>query len=279
VAFVAATPYAVLDARTFVDFLRVDARHYATGHPGMEGEPLRWYVDYMATTAPVLCILAVLGIARGIAKRDERVLFLSAFPIVYFAFIVSFEVRNDRTFLPLTPYLCLLAAALLADAWERVSGLHAQARRAIAYAAVCAVSRAAIAEPAASSVTDTARLLHPDGRATARAWIAAHVPAGSRIALESYSPFVDPARFVAIPVPQIIDHEPQWYVTRGAQYIVLSEGMYGRYFRDRGRYAQQVAQYERFFGAFPLVKAFDDGHYEIRIYEVRKERRLEPARP
>jgi 4-amino-4-deoxy-L-arabinose transferase-like glycosyltransferase len=278
-AFVAATPYAVLDARTFVDFLRVDAHHYATGHPGMEGQPLRWYVTYMATTAPVLSVLAVLEIARGIATRDRAALLLSIFPIVYFAFITSFEVRNDRTFLPLTPYVCLLGASLLAHAWQRMSHWHTRARRTVAYAAVPLVALVAFAEPAASSISGTVKLLHPDGRAVARAWIAAHVPAGSRIALESYAPYVEPGRFVTLPVPQIIDHDPQWYVENGAQYLVMSEGMYGRYFADPARYARQVEQYERFFATFPLVKIFDEGHYEIRIYEVPKEPALQPARP
>jgi len=64
------------------------------------------------------------------------------------------------------------------------------------------------------------------------------------------------------------EHPPQWYSVKGYQYLVFSQGMYSRYFRDPKRYPQEVAEYQALFDRFPLVKKFEDGGYEVRIHEV-----------
>jgi len=81
-----------------------------------------------------------------------------------------------------------------------------------------------------------------------------------------------------VPVPRIVDHDLDWYEANGVRYVVFSQGMYGRYFLEPARYPGIVAKYERFFHGFHLLKAFDDGGYEIRIYEVARDRSAEPGR-
>jgi len=276
--FVAGTPYAVIDAPAFIDFLRIDGQHYATGHPGMDGQPFRWYVAYMLGTAAVLYALSLLEIVRGVAARAKPVILLAVFPVAYFLFIISFQVRNDRTFVPLTPFLCLLGASFLVHAWTRAAQWGNRGRQRAAHAGLAALAAAAVMQPAITTLAETQRLMHPDGRETARAWIAANLPAGSRIAFESYSPFIDPGRYANVPVPRIVDHDLDWYEANGVRYVVFSQGMYGRYFLEPARYPGIVAKYERFFHGFHLLKAFDDGGYAIRIYEVARDRSAEPGR-
>jgi 4-amino-4-deoxy-L-arabinose transferase-like glycosyltransferase len=277
--FLIGTPYALLDARNFFDFLRIDGQHYAGGHPGMEGQPFRWYIAYMLHTGGVLYALSVIEIIRGLATRSKPVMLLSAFPIAYFLFIISFEVRNDRTFLPLTPFLFLLAASFASNAWRTTGEWRRPGAARAAKSALVALVAVGLLQPSAETIAETAKLMHPDGRETARLWIAQHLPSGSKVAFESYSPFVDPGRYVTAPVPRIVDHDPQWYVAEGVRYLVFSQGMYGRYFAEPSRYALERAGYERFFHTFRLVRRFDEQDYEVRIYEVTQDAATKTPRP
>ena len=68
---------------------------------------------------------------------------------------------------------------------------------------------------------------------------------------------------------RIIDHEPEWYIENGFEYLVFSQGMYGRFYLEPERYNMQVSQYDSFFNRFELIMKFIDGDYEIRIYKVK----------
>jgi len=79
---------------------------------------------------------------------------------------------------------------------------------------------------------------------------------------------VRPDEFQVDTTLRMTEHPPQWYSVKGYQYLVFSQGMYSRYFRDPKRYPQEVAEYQALFDRFPLVKKFEDGDYEVRIHEV-----------
>jgi len=111
----------------------------------------------------------------------------------------------------------------------------------------------------------------PNSRETARIWIEQNLPEGSRLAIESYSPFINPEKFLVQGVGQIIDHDLNWYYEQDFDYLVFSQGMYGRYFAEPQKYNEQVKKYQKFFDELPLVKIFRDGNYEIRIYKVKSE--------
>ena len=63
IAFLATTPFAILDISKFLEDTVLEVIHYSTGHPGMEGNSLVWYLTYMWETAGILFILAALEIA------------------------------------------------------------------------------------------------------------------------------------------------------------------------------------------------------------------------
>jgi hypothetical protein len=66
----------------------------------------------------------------------------------------------------------------------------------------------------------------------------------------------------------LTEHAPEWYAAQGFEYLVLSQGAYGRYFADPARYPKQVEQYSQFFARYPLAARFDDNDWEIRIYQT-----------
>ena len=265
--FLAATPFALIDLHKFLAELIFRRHVYSTGHPGMEGK--RWYLNYMWHTASIIYILATLQTLRGLYSRSKEIILLSLFPVVYFVFISSFVVRNDRTFLPLTPFLFLLAGSLSAHLFSKANGLQSKALRQLSILAIACLMIAGLFQPSAMTITNTIRLTTVNSRETARIWITNNLPLGAKIAIESYSPFVEPMRFSVQGFERMIDHKPEWYIENGFEYLVFSQGMYGRFYLERERYNAEVSQYDSFFNRFALTKMFIDGSYEVRVYNVK----------
>jgi hypothetical protein len=120
--------------------------------------------------------------------------------------------------------------------------------------------------PVRATVAEIQSRTMAHARSSARAWIEDNVPVGSRIAMESYTAFVDPRRYDLEPVLRMIVHRPEWYDRRGVDYMVFGSPMYGRYFKEPERYAEQKAQYQRFFRTFALVETFEDSRNQILIF-------------
>lgn len=267
-AFLATTPFAVLDSPTFFAYLLDDIRHYSTGHTGMEGGALRWYLENLWRTMGPLSLMAMLAMLYGVVTRSRELVLLSAFPLAYFLFIIRLEVRNDRTLLPLTPFLLLLAAAVLVLLIGRAAKLKSRRWTSVTILALSSVLAIGLGVSAWRTVSHSAQLGTVNSRETARIWIEDNLPPGARIAVESYSPFVDPSRFAVEGVPEMIKHPPEWYVDQGFEYLVFSQGMFARFYREPDKYADEVAAYEQFFETFELVRRFTDGGYEVRIYRI-----------
>lgn len=269
VGFIATTPYAVLDSAKFLTDLRFEAHHYSTGHAGMEGNSLEWYLNYMWNTGGGLYLFAVLGILYGSILRSKEISLLSIFPLVYFAFISSFVVRNDRTILPLTPFLFLLAAWFLIFMFDKLRNLQTESLRRLFLTVLVILIIAILALPISNTIADTQRLTTVNSRETARIWIDINLPPGSKVAIESYSPFVNPSKFSVQGFGRMIDHDAEWYVEQGFDYLVFSQGMYGRFYGDPERYRNEMLQYDNLFRRFNLIKIFLDGDYEVRVYRVK----------
>ena len=99
--------------------MRYETQHYTTGHVGMEGDTLRWYPRICGILLASSPYFAVIAIGWGARKRSTNILLLAIFPVTYFVFISRFVVRNDRTMMPLIPFLFLLATWLLRSLLER----------------------------------------------------------------------------------------------------------------------------------------------------------------
>jgi hypothetical protein len=175
-------------------------------------------------------------------------------------------IRSERPWLPLTPFLLFLTALLAAGLSARVRS-QPGTRRAwgLLWAALIV---GCLALPVAQTLEARAWWTAVTSRETARIWIAQNLPRGSRIAIESYAPYVDPANFAVQGLGRLIQHRPEWYVEQDVEYLVFGQGMFERYYRDPDRYGEQIAQYEDLFRSFELVRTFTDGGYEVMIYQV-----------
>ncbi|MBN2547968.1 MAG: glycosyltransferase family 39 protein [Anaerolineales bacterium] len=267
--FLAVTPFAVLDSTVFLADMQAEVYHYTTGHAGMEGNSLEWYFNYMWATGGGLYLLAILGILCGSILHPKEINLLSIFPLVYFAFISRFVVRNDQTFLPLTPFLFLLAAWFIIILFDKLGKPQTILFQRRFLAVLASFVIAMLAFPISKTIADTHSLLTINSRETARIWIDKNLPLGTKIAIESYSPFVNPSRFSVHGFHRMIDHEPEWYLEQDFDYLVFSQGMYGRFFQQPEQYESETLQYDELFGQFELTKKFLDGNYEVRVYRVK----------
>ncbi len=283
--FLLTTPYAVLDARAFLDGALIDVRHYTGGHAGVTGSSLAWYVSYLwRTDGPVLA-LAAAGALWGAYRRQRGVIMVAATALAYLLSIAAFAVHFERTALPLVPLLALLAAALVAGLAPCAESAHpsadaappSEAGRPAAqgafaagrqWAALVALVVVTLAVPLVGTVREALRLTTPDGLDTARIWIDANLPAGARIGVESYSPWIDPQKFSVQGFYKLNDHPPEWYVAEGYDYLVFSQRMFRRFYADPVNTAAALAQYEALFRAFEPVMVFTDGGYEVRVHAV-----------
>lgn len=285
-SFLATTPYALLDRSTFWHDVRYEMRHYATGHPGMEGGAPAWYAQYLLTREALLVVLAGLGVAVLARRRDWRTgLVVAAFPLAYGAAVALQPVRNARTILLLLPFLAVVAGIGVAGltgalarggagGWRPGTGsARPSARRVggvvatVAVVGVAVVGVALVAQGAGLvSVTRVEAHAHtsvpPLGRleprgttwAAARRWIEGSVPAGSVVRIEAYAPWVDPARHQVHAVRSFANLTPADRFLPG--YYVATESMYGRFLADPERYPRQAAAYRALFGSAERVATF-----------------------
>lgn len=268
-AFLLTTPYAILDYPAFSAALFGVMGHYGRGHAGMEGDPLVWYATFLWTTTTLAPLLALVQIGRGLWQRSRPTLLLAAYPIVYFLFIIRFEVRNDRTILPIVPFIFLLAAVVLADLLALTARAGSRPARMAAAALAVGLLAATVVYPAALTLRENRVLAGELSQETAAVWLAANLEPGARVAVGAYSPFVDPGIFDVAGFNSLIDNPPEWFAAQGFDYVIAAGGMYGRFYREPARYPDEVRRYDQLFGALELVRVFDDGWNEIRVYRVR----------
>jgi len=273
--FAATTPYAWLTAKPFWHDLTLEARHYATGHPGMEGNTWSWYARWLWLEQGGALAFTLLALGLMVRHRQRELLLISVFPLIYLAFIGRLEVHNERTALPLVPGLSILAAWGLYESMGWLFSRWSWPGRPAKLALTGLICVAVLADPTWRSFKRTRKLLGPDGRDSASAWIRHNVAKNSRIALESYGPWIDPHRYRIREVELHGRQKPSWYRRRHFDYLVFGQDEFRRFFAEPKRYARHVAGYNRLFKAFESVASFKDGGYEVRIYRVTPE----PERP
>ena len=183
VAFLVVVPYSVLDMPEFLKGLAAEARHYRTGHIGMDGEPglsqLRYYLrHFLAEFGTVGGILAVAGLVSVMARDTRRALLLMAFPVALIALLAAQRVHFPRNVLAIHPlYAVLVGHGLIAlyQTWVRVAEHRGWSRRHRQYVTVALSCALAVATSLPSRILAQIRV-PADSRNLARSWVADHVP-------------------------------------------------------------------------------------------------------
>lgn len=197
-AFVLGNPFSVLDFHAFWSGLTEQASLAAGSEPFKLGTSQGGGIAYYFWTftwglgwAPALA--AVAGAVALIARRDlAMALMLVAVPIAYIVFMGEQQRYFGRWLLPVFPIVALLAARGALELGRLVRRAHpgvrwaglGPARPLLPVLAGALVVAGLLAQSVVTDVHDDLVLSRPDTRTLARAWMVAHVPAGSRVVLE-----------------------------------------------------------------------------------------------
>jgi 4-amino-4-deoxy-L-arabinose transferase-like glycosyltransferase len=225
VTFFVITPFALFDTAKFMHDTVFHVTGYAVlRHAGLEGNTLQFYLS-MLLGRESLMIFAALGAAVVyLVKRNRIGLILSAFAFPYFIYIARLWLRTDYTLMLIIPVLAIMAADAVAMLWRwfsrALSRFVGQAAR-LGLAAWVIVS---IGYLAVQTVVFDIRQTTPGGSEYARRWIVDSVPPRTRIAAESYAPFIDPHNYRVDFFNGLRLNPPDWYTAHGYDLLVFSSG-------------------------------------------------------
>ena len=251
IGFVLGVPGTIIAPQEFGKGLAFTMHHYSSGHAGMEGTPLLWYLRFLVRQG-LLPLLAIGGMIWGLARRNRATMLLSIVTLAYFSLISTYIVRNSRTILPLFPLMAVLGGTVLMWVNDRLKQ-SCHLSRPIRGLLICAALLIIFGLPLAKTISADHNLAQRDAQTLAREWIIAHIPIGTTIAGEAYTAFLHPAEYKTIYLNNATDHPRAWYCEQGAEYVMMSEMAHGRFFADPDRYPTQVRKYERLMGELDLV--------------------------
>jgi 4-amino-4-deoxy-L-arabinose transferase-like glycosyltransferase len=276
VAFLLTAPYTVLDLPDFLNAFAKLVYMYSAGAPPAE-PPWLTYVKHLRLSLGwsglvVVAAALVVAVARAVRTRGgERMAWIAAvlFPVVWFVVIARQQIVWGRYLLPLLPSLAIAtggALGWLATALRRVDA--SRLRR----SAVLVVLLALAAGPQTVTAVEFDRLLsRVSTNAQAYAWILAHIPAGSKIAIETRFLLL-PAAYPSEIETQLVAHDYDYYATHGFDVVIAVSAAFGNAVYGHGGPAGERTAYENLFRRLAPVQTFvpTSTHPgpEIRIYRV-----------
>ncbi|HEX6200905.1 MAG TPA: glycosyltransferase family 39 protein, partial [Thermoanaerobaculia bacterium] len=131
-------------------------------------------------------VVGLAGLA-GLPRRDlGRLAWLLPFPLIHAALLLGLEMAVERNLLPVLPMVSVILGCGLAGAWRLLGrlALPRPARR----AAAAVLAAGVLTWPALAAAAEVVRLSRPTTREEAAAWIEGHLPPGSFLVQEAYTP-------------------------------------------------------------------------------------------
>jgi hypothetical protein len=276
--FALTTPYAVLDWSTFLDREQgvvAEILHYTSGHLGADrGSSLLKMIDtFRFAVSPLLLLtplsVPVLDVKNNASKERAEALVLLAVLVVLGLPVAEAKVYFERNCLPLVPPAIALTCLVLRRAAAAAVALaprlldNAKWRRvALIAAAICATAvplQAAYEMQKLYALTIRKR----DTRTAAYIWATRHLPVGSRVLREAFTPQLDLSRrFVVDTRFSLAELSPE-EIEQNYDYVVTSSSVWLAYPDLR------KTSYEYFFSKKPVfeIPSFGDAP-AIRIDKV-----------
>jgi len=271
-AFLVAAPYTVLDLPAFLEGYA--NRAAGSGQPAGSGWSIAMTHLRIGLQWPALLAVSggvVLAIVRAF-KGSGRVRWTLAvvFPLLYFVFVANQSLIPGRSLLPLTPFLCVLAAAAV------VSGVSLLRRyqipRRARTALIAGLTIAALLPPAIVSIGVNRTISKVGTLDLAYRWIREHLPAGSTIVIESRALRLPDDSHRSSNVVQLREQDYEHYRSHGVDFIVASSQCYGPYFRNPQQHPNEYAEYKRLFDqSEELIRFVPTAEHpgpELRVFKV-----------
>ena len=212
-------------AQSIFNRIFYNSYYYEGYHFGFSGENTPWWLIEQVFLAPsanwrLVALLAIPGIILAIQLKGKGWLLLSVL-LPYSAIIGLFTVRFLHWLMPIVPIIALLAALSLEWAYEKIgqnTTINKYYLKAIFLLVIILIPGASIR---------TVMVLNyyggqPDVRNTASEWMQANLPAGSRVVIDSWGPYLDAAYHDVIYVYYVGDKDLQAYRDENVNYIVIN---------------------------------------------------------
>ena len=282
-AFVAGSPYVLLDWRTFVRDLGAEAAHMREGHLGFELVQNHWaemFANVVESGNVALLALAVAGASMAVVRRDVlgRTLVVTLATLALFA--ASSNVLFARYLIPMLP----VAALLGAHAIVAISGVLSRRRAGVRPVLVAVALIAVLSLPAWLVAHRLALFSAADTRTEAWTWVNTVLRRpGDRIAVEWKSIPRRPVRFDVAESSAIVYDVAQLRAD-GIEYVAVTDRLYRRYLRAPDLYPQQAAFYLGLLTTAEPVASFspfadDHGRLELDGAGVPVVRRVRASAP
>ena len=258
VAFLASMPFVFFQLSTFLNYLNRYFYSYRTSPFGIQPVGDYSYTLYLSTIMTnnglgiLAAILALIGIARTILRKNWLLLSFLAFPLVYWMVLGSF-----KRFVPVYVIVLLGPLALFAGyAMEAILSALPRANhhlwRAVA-ALVLFVGAAFL--PLAQAIEQGMDLNLPHTRWLALEWVKANLPPKSKIAREQYAPpiedFSSDYDVVQLGVFGVLRSNKKIDAT--VDYVITSSQDYQRFFDGSEHNLDQAKFYTAFFSGNKLL--------------------------
>ena len=180
--FLLACPYALLDFPALRRDLFGKQLGLNQGIAKSFTETIWFYLRTLFRTGlhPFLAGVALVGLGYQFGRRRATDWALASFPLIYIPFLAMQGRYQPNWLLPALPFLAISAAVITVQLIERAVPNRRRQTLALALAALLL-----IAYPAWYSYFHVASSNNPDTRTLAKRWIETHLPAGTKILLDS----------------------------------------------------------------------------------------------
>jgi 4-amino-4-deoxy-L-arabinose transferase-like glycosyltransferase len=222
-------------------------------------------------------LLAIGGMLMGIVRLVRgpgrvRWALVVTFPLVYFWMLASQRIVYARYLLPMTPALCVLAAAAV------VSGVSLLRRyeipRVARTALIAALTMAALLPPVVLAVRGDRDMARTSTVDLAYNWIVQNIPPHSAIVLETRAMLL-PDTFRARNVGALRPKDYAQWRNEGVDYFVVSSQAYGPFLDEPAgpqKFPREYAEYMRIFVQSREIARFtpsaDHPGPELRVLKV-----------
>lgn len=216
-----------------------------------------------------LAIFSLIAVIYGIFTHRKKDVLLLSFPLLYYFIMGSFSRHGDRYFIPMVPFLTIIAAVFLVKIVSRIPFSRNRRNFTLIIATFIFIFLPGI------KVIDYVQLMTQKGtRIEAKEWIEENIPRGKRMAYEFYFPYFSGYKMENIYTIGV--HPFEWYKNK-FDYIIVNSGRYDRYFRtDLQQYQGVRRNYEDIETKGELVKQFDPSPFSpnnpnpvVKVYKVK----------
>ncbi|MBN1639780.1 MAG: glycosyltransferase family 39 protein [Anaerolineae bacterium] len=266
-AFALTSPYVLLDFRSASAGIAGEIRHYATGHLGVTGNSMVWYLSYLWSVNPAYLLLGVPGLALVAWRRRSHALPLVVTTLTYLLLIGNQAVHFDRNVLPVMVLLMVSAGACLEALADWMPGwVRRWQWGKLGVSPVVALMVLASLLPSLWQLPAFLQPPRPSAKAQAQAWFdaAAATPETARrlralkVVAEAYTVYLDPEAYDVSYVTAISDeaYGLLGYRAGGYDLVLAGSGMFDRFYLEPELYARQVRVYDEFFTRVPDALVF-----------------------